>query len=109
MFGRQRNSFEDYTGGFFAEAQEEQQPASATLTRIRAVKTGVGIAVWFALALNVSLWSRDNDNRIWAWLVLIGLRSSTVVALLSKGNEGKAEAIAGSIATLAGMIGGGAY
>ncbi|BAZ19424.1 hypothetical protein NIES4073_02940 (plasmid) [Kalymmatonema gypsitolerans NIES-4073] len=108
MFGRQRNSFEDYAG-FFGDDQEEQQQASATLTRIRAAKIGIGIAVWFALALNVSLWSRDNDNRMWAWLVLLGLRASTVVALLSKGNEGKAEAIAGSIATLAGMIGGGAY
>ncbi|MBW4595490.1 MAG: hypothetical protein KME46_21945 [Brasilonema angustatum HA4187-MV1] len=105
MFGRQRNSFEDYAG-FFRDDQDEQQQISATLTRIRTAKTGIGIAVWFAISLNVSLWSRDNDNRMWAWLVLTGLRASTVVALLSRGNQGKAEAIAGSVATVAGMIGG---
>jgi hypothetical protein len=96
--------------------QEEQlegtKPPSTKFHRLQTSKTVVTMLVWFALALNVSLWSRDSDNRIWAWLVLGGLRASNVIALFSQqtGDAKAAQsAIAGSIATLAGMIGGGAY
>ena len=109
MVDGQRSIYDDYAALLPDRDEDKQRQASAALARIRAMKAGVGIAVWFSISLNISLWSRDNDNRVWAWLVLTGLRASAVVALLSRGNEGKAEAIAGSFATLAGMIGGSAY
>jgi len=101
----------DKSPGFaslFTTEEEQVSRESPRLQRLQLLKAGVGVGVWFAIALNISLWSRDNDNRLWAWLGLLGIRSAAVVALLSR-QEGmaKGEAIAGSVATMFGMIGGG--
>lgn len=115
MLGRQRNDIDNSYAAFLQsdwgeEQHEEGRVASAKLQRIKTAKTAVSLLVWFALSLNISLWARDSDNRIWAWLVLGGLRASVAIALFSKQTgDAKAEAIAGSIATIAGMIGGSAY
>lgn len=107
MFGRQYD-FNSYAA--FLPDEEKQQEASIRLQRLKVMKTGIATAVWFAISLNISLWSRDNDNRLWAWLLIGGLRAGTVVALLSRqDSDGRGEAIAGSIATLFGMVGGGVY
>ena len=88
---------------------EELKPLlSIKMRRVLIVKELVGILLWFVISMNVSLFSRDSDNKNWTYLALFLTKGVNISLALAKGGkEGISQGIATGVATIAGTIAGG--
>jgi len=93
----------------FQPPEEEEKPQiTIRMQQAQFLKKVVGIVIWFVLAMNVSLFSRDSDNRNWAYLTLFLIKGVNVAAAVAKGGkEGVSQGIETSVATIVGAIAGG--
>ena len=90
------------------DPEQEQPLLSINMRRVLIVKELVGVLLWFVISMNVSLFSRDSDNKNWTYLALFltkGVNISLAIAL--GGKEGISQGISTSVATIAGTIAGG--
>ena len=90
------------------DPSQSQPLESIKMRNVLIVKELVGVLLWFVISMNVSLFSRDSDNKNWAYLALFltkGVNISLAIAL--GGKEGISQGISTSVATIAGTIAGG--
>ena len=88
---------------------EENKPAlSVKMQQVLLLKKVTGILLWFVISLNVSLFSRDSDNKNWAYITLFLIKGVNVAAAIATGGkEGVSKGIETSVATVVGAIAGG--
>ena len=90
------------------DPEQEQPQVSINMRRVLIVKELVGVLLWFVISMNVSLFSRDSDNKNWAYLALFLTKGVNISSSVSKGGrEGVSQGISTSVATIAGAIAGG--
>jgi len=90
------------------EQQEEEATTTLRMQQVLFLKKIMGIVVWFVIAMNVSLFSRDSNNRNWAYLTLFLIKGVNVASAVAKGGkEGLSSGIETSVATIVGTIAGG--
>lgn len=94
---------------FQPQPDEEERPQTTLkMQQTLFLKKVIGIVVWFVVATNVSLFSRDSDNRNWAYLTLFLIKGVNVAAAVAKGgNVGVSQGIETSVATIVGALAGG--
>lgn len=81
---------------------------SLEMSQVLLVKNLIGMALWFVISMNVSLWSRDSDNKNWAYLALLVTKGGLIArALAVGGKEGFSQGISTGVSTIAGAIAGG--
>ena len=93
---------------FEPQVQEtDVPPVSREMSQVLIVKNLIGMALWFAISMNVSLWSRDSDSKNWAYLALLVTKGGLIArALAVGGKQGFSQGIGTGVATLAGTIAG---
>ena len=92
----------------FDPLDEEKPQLSLEMSQVRIVKNLIGMALWFVISINVTLWSRDSDNRNWAYLALLVTKGGLIArALAVGGKEGLSQGISTGVATIVGAVAGG--
>ena len=90
------------------DPDEEEKAVTVRMQQVLLIKKAVGILLWFVLSMNVSLFSRDSDNKNWAYLTLFLIKGVNVATAVSKGGKkGVSQGIETSVATIVGAIAGG--
>ena len=86
----------------------EEKAVTLTMQQVLLLKKAVGVLLWFVISMNVTLFSRDSDNKNWAYTLLFLIKGANVAAAVAKGgSEGVSQGITTSVATIAGAISGG--
>ena len=90
------------------DEEKENPQLSLEMSQVLIVKNLIGMALWFVISMNVSLWSRDSDSKNWAYLALLVTKGGLIArAIAIGGKEGLSQGVCTGIATIAGAIGGG--
>lgn len=94
---------------FESQDEENEKPQlSLEMSQVRIVKNLIGMALWFVISMNVTLWSRDSDNRNWAYLALLVTKGGLIARAIARGGkEGFSQGISTGVSTIAGAIAGG--
>jgi len=86
----------------------EEKAVTLNMQQVLLLKKAVGVLLWFVVSMNVTLFSRDSDNKNWAYTLLFLIKGANVANAISKGGrEGVSQGITTSVAMIAGTIAGG--
>ena len=90
------------------DSDAEEKAVTLTMQQVLLLKKAVGVLLWFVISMNVSVFSRDSDNKNWAYLTLFLIKGVNVASAVAKGGkEGISQGIETSVATIVGAISGG--
>ncbi len=90
------------------DPEQVEKQITLTMQQVLLLKKVVGVLLWFIVSMNVTLFSRDSDNKNWTYTMLFLIKGANVASAIAKGGkEGVSQGITTSVATIAGAITGG--
>ena len=94
---------------FEPQDEENEKPQlSLEMSQVLIVKNLIGMALWFVISMNVTLWSRDSDSKNWAYLALLVTKGGLIARAIGVGGlEGLSQGISTGVATIVGAVAGG--